>query len=128
MTTATDFRHVVLETGAQASLEKGKRELPLLSCVALRIALLQACSLLWFSCTEQNALGLRVVRGQHCCGAVLLLWGCAAAVGLCCCCGAVLLLCCSPSQAALQLQSVIQWGLHREDEVGELASMFIVAL
>jgi len=79
---------VVLETGAQASLEKGKRELLLLSCVALRIALLQACSLLWFSCTEQNALGLRVVRGQHCCGAVLLLWGCAAAVGLCCCCAA----------------------------------------
>lgn len=81
MTTATDFRHVVLETGAQASLEKGKRELLLLSCVALRIALLQACSLLWFSCTEQNALGL---CGQR----PALLWGCAAAVGLWCCCAA----------------------------------------
>jgi len=87
---------------------------------------------LTFLCCSENCtasgmlLAVVLLHRAECSGAV---WSeASAAVGLCCCCGAVLLLCCSPSQAALQLQSVIQWGLHREDEVGELASMFIVAL
>lgn len=82
-----------------------------------------------FLCCFENCpapgmlLAVVLLHRAECSGAVCgqkpaVLWGWAAAVGLGC----------SPSQAVLQLQSVIQWELHWQDEVGEFASLFVVAL